>query len=477
MALASMAALLAVAVRVVLAAPAIFWASDPIGPNQTALVVGEGFGEQPTVELLRLPDARSDRPPTAAAQWPGRGEAAEAIQPADSAVKFVVPASAKPGVFAYRITGAQGAAWELLNRPTIWWVQGDLILHASPGGWVRAFGKNLAWPQGEGTKTVLHLRGPKSVTLAAEGDGYSVRAALPADLPVGQYEVLAHNGRGGDLAWSAPAKLVVERPPAWPTDVFDVKGFGALGNGRADDTAAVEAALKKAEANGGGVVYFPRGRYLLNATLHVPPKTVLRGEREDLAMLYWGDGSDGWKRTVSTRLPCVIQGTHEFGVEDLFLWFVNANNGILMDRKGPDAGNVFIRRVRMQWIMYGGYLDIVEANDIFKQTAADGGAGSKGMLAYLTGKNVEISDCDLESSGSVFWLENVQGARVTNNRLRIGRLGYFRLVREMGYRAPICLHVEFDWTEKGKTKTREALVKALRDSVRVLKQWLEEAQG
>jgi len=58
----------------------------------------------------------------------------------------------------------------------------------------------------------------------------------------------------------------------------------------------------------------------------------------------------------------------------------------------------------------------------------------------------------------------------------IGRLGYFKLVRQMGYRAPICLHVEFDWTEKGKTKTREALVKALRDSVRALKQWLEEAQ-
>jgi sugar phosphate isomerase/epimerase len=57
----------------------------------------------------------------------------------------------------------------------------------------------------------------------------------------------------------------------------------------------------------------------------------------------------------------------------------------------------------------------------------------------------------------------------------IGRLGYFKLVRQMGYRAPICLHVEFDWTEKGKTKTREALVKALRDSVRALKQWLEEA--
>jgi sugar phosphate isomerase/epimerase len=59
----------------------------------------------------------------------------------------------------------------------------------------------------------------------------------------------------------------------------------------------------------------------------------------------------------------------------------------------------------------------------------------------------------------------------------IGRLGYFKLLRQMGYRAPICLHVEFDWTEKGKSKTREALVKALRDSSRVLKQWLDEAQS
>jgi sugar phosphate isomerase/epimerase len=43
----------------------------------------------------------------------------------------------------------------------------------------------------------------------------------------------------------------------------------------------------------------------------------------------------------------------------------------------------------------------------------------------------------------------------------IGRLGYFKLLRQMDYRAPISLHVEFDWTEKGKAKTRAALVKAL----------------
>jgi sugar phosphate isomerase/epimerase len=59
----------------------------------------------------------------------------------------------------------------------------------------------------------------------------------------------------------------------------------------------------------------------------------------------------------------------------------------------------------------------------------------------------------------------------------IGALGYFKLLRQMDYRAPISLHVEFDWTGKGTSKTRPALVKALGDSNRVLKQWLEEAWG
>jgi L-ribulose-5-phosphate 3-epimerase len=57
----------------------------------------------------------------------------------------------------------------------------------------------------------------------------------------------------------------------------------------------------------------------------------------------------------------------------------------------------------------------------------------------------------------------------------IGRVGYFKLLKDMGYGAPISLHVEFDWTDKGKANTREALAKALRESGRVLKRWLQEA--
>ena len=54
----------------------------------------------------------------------------------------------------------------------------------------------------------------------------------------------------------------------------------------------------------------------------------------------------------------------------------------------------------------------------------------------------------------------------------IAATGYFKLLRQIGYQAPVSLHIEFDWTEGGKSKTRAALVKALQESSRTLRQWL-----
>jgi sugar phosphate isomerase/epimerase len=57
----------------------------------------------------------------------------------------------------------------------------------------------------------------------------------------------------------------------------------------------------------------------------------------------------------------------------------------------------------------------------------------------------------------------------------IGSTGYFKILKEMNYHAPISMHIEFDWTDKGKTKTREALVGALKESAQVLRKWLADA--
>jgi hypothetical protein len=73
--------------------------------------------------------------------------------------------------------------------------------------------------------------------------------------------------KGGEPAEGAePAKGARRLPPARLPKVtglrtFSVKSYGAKGDGKADDTAAIQKALNAAKAAGGGVVQFPAGTY------------------------------------------------------------------------------------------------------------------------------------------------------------------------------------------------------------------------
>lgn len=51
--------------------------------------------------------------------------------------------------------------------------------------------------------------------------------------------------------------------------VYNVKGYGAVGDGVANDTAAISAARDAAIAGGGGVVLLPAGRYLVSSVIEV----------------------------------------------------------------------------------------------------------------------------------------------------------------------------------------------------------------
>jgi hypothetical protein len=64
-----------------------------------------------------------------------------------------------------------------------------------------------------------------------------------------------------------------------PTSIFVATApeFGALGDGRADDTFAIQRALNAAGVNGGGTVYLPHGVFRVTAPLTVPEGVELRG--------------------------------------------------------------------------------------------------------------------------------------------------------------------------------------------------------
>lgn len=68
-----------------------------------------------------------------------------------------------------------------------------------------------------------------------------------------------------------------------PPHELDPRAFGALGDGQHDDTHAIQAALDRCDANGGGTVSLHRGRFLVRGTLRVPPYVTLRGKLESPA--------------------------------------------------------------------------------------------------------------------------------------------------------------------------------------------------
>lgn len=106
------------------------------------------------------------------------------------------------------------------------------------------------------------------------------RGLLQSDLDCAGYNLLNFSGGGG----GATARK------------FDVKTYGAVGDGTTDDTSAIEAALAAIPSTG-GVLYFPAGNYLYTGAGMVFDKTVV----------VQGDGAGGWRDGIN--VPSDVHGT------------------------------------------------------------------------------------------------------------------------------------------------------------------------
>ena len=232
-------------------------------------------------------------------------------------------------------------------------------------------------------------------------DQWSVTAPLPEGLTPGIYEVFVHNGYGGPAGWRRAGTVdIAVHEEVWEDRVFDVVDFGAVPNDRAGDTQALRAALAAADQSGGGIVHLPRGRYQIQGTLEIPPFTLLRGESLELSQLYWPD--------VQKPPAALIKGSHNFGVEDLFITSGNYLNGIVSSRLAdPASGRVVIRRVRMRLLRD----QYVSAEERLHRHSLPGHA------LDLEGEFVRVTDCDIATSGrgGSFALR-VRYGQVTGNR-------------------------------------------------------------
>ena len=91
-----------------------------------------------------------------------------------------------------------------------------------------------------------------------------------------------------DVDWaSVPAILDRVKAPAFPDRQFQVTGYGAVGDGKTDCTAAFRRAIEACSRAGGGRVVVPAGDYLTgpiclksNVNLNVPAGATLRFSRD-----------------------------------------------------------------------------------------------------------------------------------------------------------------------------------------------------
>ncbi|MCW1987825.1 UNVERIFIED_ORG: hypothetical protein M2348_003575 [Sphingomonas sp. R1F5B] len=76
----------------------------------------------------------------------------------------------------------------------------------------------------------------------------------------------------------------------------------AVGDGKADDSAAIQQALDQAGARGEGVVFLPSGRYRITRSLFLWPGLRLIGTGKTRPVLMLGDATPGFQQGVATMV-------------------------------------------------------------------------------------------------------------------------------------------------------------------------------
>jgi len=412
------------------AAPVVSEWTRTAGPDETLVLAGWQWGPSPrfvafgqtSKDNATLLDARA-----AAVSTSGAAITVDARMPAGS-MYLVWPVT------------AQGAGAPVaINRAEAWWVNPQT---AARGETVSVYGRNLSYQNGkEKAWVLLQPAGQPGVwAKVTEVNPYKVDFVVPDKLAKGAYEVWVHNGHGGHCGWHTPgadnngpftaSSLTVAEPLVWDGGTFDVRKFGAKGDGTTDDTAAIKAALAAASAKERATLFFPAGTYMIAdaiAPVTGPNETGLRllGEGKDKSVIKC--------LPASTQSGMIVLAGNNMEVRDLAFRLnslvgrdkANGKKMLLSTAKGWRAGVKLINCIfdgeQSIALSLGGYRDLLisdceitanenqmgTANSIRVDQCKFYGRADAGMALYwLGGYNISVTRCtaeDYDKSGPDAW--------------------------------------------------------------------------
>ncbi|MFA6293200.1 MAG: glycosyl hydrolase family 28-related protein [Victivallales bacterium] len=389
--------------------PVVFWHSDPVMPDETVVLAGANFSALTMVDLALVGEGREERwTEVVPSQW------------SEISLKALVPSDWPKGVYACRARdGEKVSKTVLVNAPDVWWKQGDEgVDRARQGGWLRILGK------------CLDLDGKSSVSLQAESDSrkvvalkmedtscFSLKAKIPSGLTPGKYRVMVSNGKGGKKGVRDAGILEAMPVKEAPKAVISVIDLGADPTGMKDCTLSIVQVIERLSMIGGGVVYFPRGRYRIDAILRsgtwiksplfIPENITLRGEGPDLVSLWWPD--------QEKALPTLIDGRNDFGVEDLSIFTQGYHSTII-----TGSSNVRIRNVRIRANYF--YMTNNNGGAHHERAITPPGSAKVGPAILLWGENNQVTGCDILHLACAFDLRFGRGSIIADNTIRAANM-------------------------------------------------------
>jgi hypothetical protein len=230
-------------------------------------------------------------------------------------------------------------------------------------------------------------------------------------------------------AWKTPSG----GSAAAATGTFNVKDYGAVGNGTTDDTAAINSAIAAALAVGGRVLLAP-GTYATTSVIDIPENVTLEGVHGDTVPY-----------TTSPPPPCVIKPLNTHAGTAILRMRSKADTGRTYDHVGARVRNLTLdgtntptgtKGIQVAGLVREARFEYVTVNAV-KDTSFWFGAGATdpaqpqslrliGCLAKASGNNgytftnvpdSTVIDCNaLGSANTGFYIAGFMNGQLTNIR-------------------------------------------------------------
>ncbi len=125
-------------------------------------------------------------------------------------------------------------------------------------------------------------------------------------------------------------------PPTFTQQIFDVTAaaYGAIPDDGISDKAAIMLAIAAAEANNGGVIFFPPGKFIVNDASVDDPSEVIRISKSNIVIKGSGSGTGGTELYQKDNTTHPDMATKDYVCPYLFLFW-----------NGEDSANTFITNV------------------------------------------------------------------------------------------------------------------------------------